>query len=80
MNNITCLLNDSEKTKQFLSNISAFSASVMSAVEFLEFMLVLFNYKLEEINKVLSQIVDLIYNDNKKTELLVAWNDWKVNV
>ncbi|KAG5520070.1 hypothetical protein PMAC_001146 [Pneumocystis sp. 'macacae'] len=73
------IIGDNEKIRQFLSSISAFSTSVMSAVEFIEFLLVLFNYRLEEINKVLSRIVDLIHSDNKKSEFLVAWNDWKVN-
>ncbi|EMR11493.1 hypothetical protein PNEG_00506 [Pneumocystis murina B123] len=78
LNNISGLFNDAEKTKHFWFGISEFSNSSITATQFVEFLWFLFNERLEEIGKVLSQIVNLIHNDDKKKELFIAWNDWKI--
>ncbi|KAG5440780.1 hypothetical protein PCK2_000216 [Pneumocystis canis] len=78
LNNISNLLKNIEQIKQFCSSVSAFSNSTITAIEFVEVLWILFKGRLEEIGRVLSQFVDLIHNDNKKSELLIAWNDWKI--
>ncbi|KAG5440272.1 hypothetical protein PCANB_001842 [Pneumocystis canis] len=78
LNNASNLLNNIEKIKQFWSSVLAFSNSTITAIEFVEVLWTLFNGRLEEMSKVLYQFTDLIHNDNKKSELLIAWNDWKI--
>jgi len=77
------LLNsDAEKMAQFKSNVSSFRHSELSATDLIDRLWDIFNAKLDEFGKLITSTADLFDHDakEKRTELLGAWNDWKIQV
>jgi E3 ubiquitin-protein ligase ZNF598 len=77
------LLNqDVEKLNQFKSQVSSFRRGDSTATELIDTLWDIFNTKLDEFGKVITSTADLFEYDakSKRTELLGAWNDWKIQV
>jgi hypothetical protein len=77
------LLNqDSLKLDQFKSQVSSFRRGDSTASELIDTLWDIFNAKLEEFGKLITSTADLFDYDAKpkRTELLGAWNDWKIQV
>lgn len=76
------LNNDAEKLAQFKSQVSAFRHSEITANELMDRLWDIFNAKLDEFGKLITSTADLFDYDAKsrRTELLGAWNDWKIQV
>ena len=76
------LNNDPEKMAQFKSNVSLFRRSELSASDLIDRLWDIFNAKLDEFGKLITSTADLFDHDakEKRTELLGAWNDWKIQV
>jgi E3 ubiquitin-protein ligase ZNF598 len=76
------LNNDKDKLAQFKSHVSAFRHSESSASDLIDRLWDIFNAKLEEFGKLITSTADLFDYDAKpkRSELLGAWNDWKIQV
>lgn len=76
------LNNDAEKMAQFKTNVSSFRRSDLSATDLIDRLWDIFNAKLDEFGKLITSTADLFDYDAKpkRTELLGAWNDWKIQV
>ena len=77
------LLNqDSPKLDQFKSQVSSFRRGDSTASELIDTLWDIFNTKLDEFGKLITSTADLFDYDAKpkRTELLGAWNDWKIQV
>lgn len=76
------LNNDTEKLAQFKSQVSSFRRSESTATELIDRLWDIFNAKLDEFGKLITSTADLFDYDakSKRTQLLGAWNDWKIQV
>ena len=77
------LLNqDLDKLNQFKGQVSSFRRGDSTATELIDTLWDIFNTKLDEFGKVITSTADLFDYDakSKRTELLGAWNDWKIQV
>jgi E3 ubiquitin-protein ligase ZNF598 len=77
------LLNqDVDKLNQFKSQVSSFRRGDSTATELIDTLWDIFNTKLDEFGKVITSTADLFDYDArlKRTDLLGAWNDWKIQV
>jgi len=76
------LNNDTEKLSQFKAQVSAFRRSESTATELIDGLWDTFNAKLDDFAKLITSTADLFDYDAKpkRTELLGAWNDWKIQV
>ena len=76
------LNNDTEKLAQFKSQVSSFRHSESTATDLIDRLWDIFNAKLDEFGKLITSTADLFDYDakSKRTELLGAWNDWKIQV
>ena len=70
------------KLAQFKSQVSSFRHSESSATDLIDRLWDIFNSKLDEFGKLITSTADLFDYDAKlkRTELLGAWNDWKIQV
>lgn len=76
------LNNDAEKLTQFKSQVSSFRHSETTATELIDRLWDIFNAKLDEFSKLITSTADLFDYDAKpkRSELLGAWNDWRIQV
>jgi hypothetical protein len=76
------LNNDKDKLAQFKSHVSAFRHSESSASDLIDRLWDIFDAKLEEFGKLITSTADLFDYDAKlkRSELLGAWNNWKIQV
>ena len=76
------LNNDTEKLAEFKTQVSSFRHSESTATDLIDRLWDIFNAKLDEFGKLITSIADLFDFDvkPKRTELLGAWNDWKIQV
>ena len=65
---------------QFKSSTTAYIDSSLDALSYFESLLSLFNKNTGTIGKVVSGLVEILEDENKKIELLRTWNDHKVKV
>lgn len=76
------LNNDAEKLTQFKAQVSSFRRSESTPTDLIDRLWDIFNAKLDEFGKLITSTADLFDYDAKpkRTELLGAWNDWKIQV
>ena len=76
------LNNDADKLAQFKSQVSSFRHSDSTATDLIDRLWDIFNAKLDEFGKLITSTADLFDYDakSKRTELLGAWNDWKIQM
>jgi E3 ubiquitin-protein ligase ZNF598 len=76
------LNNDPEKITQFKSQVSSFRRSDSTPTELIDTLWDIFNAPRDEFSKLITSTADLFDYDakEKRTELLGAWHDWKVQV
>jgi hypothetical protein len=76
------LNNDTEKLAQFKAQVSSFLLSESSAAELIDTLWDIFQAKIDEFGKLITMTADLFDYDakTKRTELLRAWNDWKIQM
>jgi hypothetical protein len=76
------LNNDPEKLGQFKTQVSSFRHSESSATDLIDRLWDIFSVNLDEFGKLVTSTADLFDYDakTKRTELLGAWNDWKIQV
>jgi E3 ubiquitin-protein ligase ZNF598 len=76
------LNNDADKLAQFKAQVSSYRHSESTATELIDTLWDIFNVKLDEFGKLINSTADLFDYDakTKRTSLLGAWNDWKIQV
>jgi len=76
------LNNDTDKLAQFKAQVSSYRHSESTATELIDTLWDIFNVKLDEFGKLITSTADLFDYDakNKRTDLLGAWNDWKIQM
>lgn len=71
------LRNDPLKTNEFRNKVSQYRLSKISANDLIESFFSLFDASSPEIGKLVKELAHLYEDENKRTALLSAWNDWR---
>ncbi|KAM5433768.1 putative RING-type E3 ubiquitin transferase [Microsporum canis] len=73
----TLLRNDSRKISDFRGKVSQYRSSVIGANELIEAFFSLFDTSSAELGKLIKELAHIYEDENKRTALLKAWNDWR---
>lgn len=71
------LQNDALKVAEFRTKVSNYRASVISATDLIDSFFSLFDTPTTELGKLIKELADIYEDENKRTALLSAWNNWR---
>ena len=72
----TLLKADNAKLSVFRSHVSSYRASNITASALVESLISLLSNPTADIGKLVRELADIYEDENKRTSLLQAWNDW----
>lgn len=69
--------NDDLKITEFRTKVSSYKSSAITATNLIDTFFSLFDAPSAELGKLIKELADIYENENKRADLLKAWNDWK---
>ncbi|KAL8826167.1 MAG: hypothetical protein Q9170_007506 [Blastenia crenularia] len=73
----TLLKHDPSKTSSFRTAVSSYRTSNLSASQLIDNFFSLFDVPASDLGKLIKELADIYENENKRNDLLKAWNDWR---
>ena len=73
----TMLRNDQLKLTDFRNGVSSYRTSAITASQLIDIFFSLFDAASAELGKLVKELADIYEDDNKRNDLLKAWNNWR---
>ncbi|KAI4171111.1 MAG: hypothetical protein LQ343_004523 [Gyalolechia ehrenbergii] len=73
----TLLNHDPAKISSFRTAVSSYRSSTLSASQLIDNFFSLFDVSASDLGKLIKELADIYENENKRNDLLKAWNDWR---
>ncbi|KAL8710781.1 MAG: hypothetical protein Q9225_007235, partial [Loekoesia sp. 1 TL-2023] len=71
------LKHDPTKISSFRTAVSSYRSSTLSASQLIDNFFSLFDVSASDLGKLIKELADIYENENKRNDLLKAWNDWR---
>ncbi|KAL9029215.1 MAG: hypothetical protein Q9196_002511 [Gyalolechia fulgens] len=73
----TLLKHDPAKISSFRTAVSSYRSSTLSSSQLIDNFFSLFDVSASDLGKLIKELADIYENENKRNDLLKAWNDWR---
>lgn len=71
------LKQDPNKISSFRTAVSSYRSSTLSASQLIDNFFSLFDVSASDLGKLIKELADIYESENKRNDLLKAWNDWR---